>query len=1605
MADEGFQNEVVPLKKPDPADYPGAYDPKAEVQPDLEKPGSIPLPLPGAGTPELSSTDDIKNAIRGLTHQQKNGSIEDPWVRAKAQKFDAGMDGLQFERYYNHPSFKKLGFSPFRDNETLYNEESSAIQDAVRSWSQFGKVTGLGFKDAAGFGSLTDIGVAKDYEKAMAIGSSSRGGVSGFTTNLFMNSAYTVGIIGETMLEELGLALITGASGLTASEVTIPLMMARGLRAGNKIHKSYNVGKNILRTLDSLKDINKARGYFKKAVTGTGEFLNPLENSVEFMQGLSKADELKNLGDMAKTAHGFAAFYKDVRNVRLAWGESGLEGGMVRNDVSQDLLNAHVEKYGRAPSKEEADEISRIALEAGMSAGWQNIFAIYYSNKIVFDNLFKGFKPIAKFADDAIMDFGPSGKVLHKSGATKNAYVRAQKNWKTMVAAAKDPMTYGRTALGYFKANVAEGLQEITQEVISGAAHDAAVEEWKGSPLKGAYLAAVGDNLEKQISPEGLEVFMSGFLMGGMVQPVTRIPGVLTQGYQKFKDPTKYKEQKQKQDEYVNELVNKLNDLHNNAYSQLEPNLDHLARQDELAKGMDEAGNKGEGKTFYDLKDQSHFENVMMALKYGRIDSMIERLESLKELSPEEIKEEYGIEQEQFLKTLDKTIANTRRIEARYESGKKNMSNPVNPNQYKEGTAEYQQAVVDAYGWDKAYEQFLFLQESFDRNLDRKTSILGDIQEDTQMGNVPTAEFAPLYSIADTQAELKLLGDEVAVLKDATGDVAKKRKKLEKKRTLLKKYADTMEAYQKAITPEEGKELTADDKKYIRSTKAKVKRAYKSYAKHLATENKDHAFDNALDTSFEKMLDYYNLDGDTLALNNAVNAMLDPATFTRQAERLAESHELRAEQKQNELRESLDAYVKKLNGERLMQLLYDNKDKNGNARKRMFFDPEELDALINPPEGEPGKVPENFYYGDHETKDRIVAVPKNSKDFKEALDIIAEFVPNMMNIPISEEDLHDARNIYNSKARNKKKNDKRTYDDLAKQFGFDPKADESKVPLADVLDAIIKSKYATQDEQYLAKNLRSKVSPGETVTFTKTGTSPGSYSVVTQTVIDARYNSSEFRNGGLPIEHVILHEEIHRRTVEEYDTDPEFRKRIDELYEAARTHHKANALKDEASLYGLASPQEFIAEAMSNRRFQEYLAEIEYQSTGTPVWNKFVDAVLAVLKKTFGRDISNSVLNEAMYIITTKIDSRFVDRDQAGGTPIPEAGKDEAPAADIPKRTLDNTKITQAIEPVDLATEDFKPLADALVEEYRKVNADLIEDDKVPLDSEYANKDNAEILGSSQFKRFYKSKRAGVKKIFDKYNTDTGRTLEPLLEPISAQNMGVAIENALKEKGYTTADIAGMSVANAVQYANDPRNKAERLAGEAQDIAGEEEVRLRLRAKVRKTFEDKIAEAKDLGDLDRLYADGVDFMQSQRAHENAPNDFMVSGYTADDLQKIYNDKLKELEESFTFDDVVVGSVIQLKRGNAKMYITEKTDTKVVGHKPGDVTKVYSVNKSDFKNKVKYVVTSKSITDPGLGEVFTPEDQQHSTTTDENINNTDVEANLNDDEPQGPNPCN
>ena len=133
-----------------------------------------------------------------------------------------------------------------------------------------------------------------------------------------------------------------------------------------------------------------------------------------------------------------------------------------------------------------------------------------------------------------------------------------------------------------------------------------------------------------------------------------------------------------------------LNKFYEDPRQYLSPDLANTVAQKEYQKGMKVAQENGDRKTFEDLRDSSLFEHVSTAIRYGRMDTMLECLEDMKTISPEEMKEmSQGLSAEEYVKGIDESIARAKDIEKRYKIYEEKYKQPFNEQNFKKGTDEY----------------------------------------------------------------------------------------------------------------------------------------------------------------------------------------------------------------------------------------------------------------------------------------------------------------------------------------------------------------------------------------------------------------------------------------------------------------------------------------------------------------------------------------------------------------------------------------------------------------------------------------------------------------------------------------------------------------------------------------------------------------------------------------------------------------------------------------------------------------------------------------------------------------------------------------------------
>ena len=882
---------------------------------------------------------------------------------ATYQTYDGGPDGNAFyDKYmaYGQEKFDEVGFHPFRDNEANFNANTTWWDDFKRMTTHsMLPLMGLGFK--AGPKSLakmlhgdftgSDLDEAKEYERAAAIGQSSKDGIGAFFNNTAMNFTYTAGIITEIIAEEYVLAVgtaLTGGGLSGAAVLRTGQNIIRGVEAVSTFGKMYDRTRKMI---NSFSDVNAARQFWKAANTKAGRFINPLENTFEGFNQLRKAhkagNQIDGLAVLSKTVGGF---YRDARTINMAVSEARLEAGMVENHLLDGYYSEFYADKGKAPDEKEIRDMQALAKKGSLETFYTNAGLIYLTNKITFNNITGPRGGIRNFMQSTMDDiyqigarsgeknFGNIGKILYDN--TKKEFIFKANNLKNLAKSWwKEPgvKTLGST-IGYFKANVSEGIQENLQETIARANEKYYNEVFKNSPLLKGQLYANGINklgykdvngifntpleyykeeLGKEFSKQGAETFASGFLMGTFASPLNNAMPFLSTQWNRMYNKESYQKWKDMKLDVTKNIVQQLNSIDLNEF--VNNRVVNLSTQDIIST----IKKNGSYKEAFDAEIESFTRSVGTMMKTGTTDIFINKLKSYKDLTDEElidaVKGDNIKDAPMYRERIDKSIAKLEKIQKKYETAEERFPNPVNINNLdknKMSAIEYNQYAALYNAWEEAKYNYVFFNEAFEDTAKRMVSIEKSYLEGSALQNVEYGSAKNLFRPNEIQQDIVNLETELELEKskgeskfDLTTDgLTKKRiKLLEQQISDLKEYNEAYAKFNKFYnrgevlaaeveinlqkelgrqpTPEEIadriNELEGDidnQDKQIEILDA-LKKAHDKYLRNLAENSNSTVFQENLDSAFNKLLDYYKLGNEAKTMAKSVDILNDPQAF------------------------------------------------------------------------------------------------------------------------------------------------------------------------------------------------------------------------------------------------------------------------------------------------------------------------------------------------------------------------------------------------------------------------------------------------------------------------------------------------------------------------------------------------------------------------------------------------------------------------------------------------------------------------------------------------------------------------------------------------------
>jgi hypothetical protein len=874
----------------------------------------------------ISLNDKLDARFAHMSTQLRG--LQDNNAYAKIQAYDASSAGAHRARYkaYGQATFDKIGFNPELNNEELFNAGTTGFDDFARwatvsAWPLFSR----GFiANPKSYGGLftgdfgQDIEEAKAYEEYNAIGYSSKGGIGAFMTNALNSFSYTAGIIVEAIAEEALVGGIIGAAGgpqgaAGGTFVGGAMGALKGLAAVPKaLFQMGRQGATLAANLRRLDEMSEARRLFNDASSTVGNFLNPFDNTTNAVTaGLNNAN---NITRLARSANTFGGFYNDVKNINMALSEGRLEGGFVENNTYKELYDGYYAKFGVAPDDQKQREFRDVARKAGADATFYNTLLINYSNKLVIPNVMKGgvLRSLSGYTDD-IADFGTHSIVLNP----KKGFELVRNNLVTSIKALKNPATYGKVSLNYFKRNITEALQENAQDVISDYLQRSYVAAYN-DPAKANhdYAKAILKNaVWKQFSAQGFETFASGFVMGAFAGPLNSIPKYAGIGYNKYiKYAGEYDKYVTERGESGKQMVDTLNQIYNDPKEFFKHRYFNYGNQSLASKIADD--DKTTPGEYMDQRDAAFISQMQTVLSTGTMKYFIDQIKSYQQRSPKDVEDALGLAEGEGMKAIqrvDTLVARAKRMERRYDYFKKKVGkNPVDLGLFDKDSDDYKKAALLHSAWEVGVNSQLFMGESFDRNLERIAGITDTFGQISQFSNIPSSAVMPLLDQQRLANEFDLLKSEISVLeqsgKPQTAELSKKKQQLEDlsdfqkslaavQLTVIQKEAIQIrkqELIEQGMTPKDAavqaeqkfeedfddlaNELISDLKETVTKYLLNLSGSEVEYTK-LMNKLQEEGEIEGIDYAMTQLIDLHKLTYENQALVKYINVLQDPVEF------------------------------------------------------------------------------------------------------------------------------------------------------------------------------------------------------------------------------------------------------------------------------------------------------------------------------------------------------------------------------------------------------------------------------------------------------------------------------------------------------------------------------------------------------------------------------------------------------------------------------------------------------------------------------------------------------------------------------------------------------
>jgi hypothetical protein len=351
-----------------------------------------------------------------------------------------------------------------------------------------------------------------------------------------------------------------------------------------------------------------------------------------------------------------------------------------------------------------------------------------------------------------------------------------EKNFKNTVKSWWTEPLYksAKATVGYFKANIMEGLQENAQEIISEATKNYYIESFKNPSLATTEFARAQFKhaYENQFNSQGLETFLSGFAMGFPARGLNYSIDFGTRMAQRMSNPVEYKKEIQKQKNYAKQLVDTLNntsilEFYNN------PSF-HLGSQAELSRKLRETTDKDERQKLFEdsVRMESFLRAMTFAMKHDTMDLYYDQMEAYKDMTQEEFEEAFGLEKgagADYLANISTMQERARNIEKRWKEAETKFPLPDDIGDMLESlpanSAELEQVQLMYHAWNEAKTNYVFFNESYEQVEQQITKVTQAITTVLSKYDVRLSDVQLLFDNELLKTEVAYLKRDIEMLK------------------------------------------------------------------------------------------------------------------------------------------------------------------------------------------------------------------------------------------------------------------------------------------------------------------------------------------------------------------------------------------------------------------------------------------------------------------------------------------------------------------------------------------------------------------------------------------------------------------------------------------------------------------------------------------------------------------------------------------------------------------------------------------------------------------------------------------------------------------------